>query len=103
MNNNMQKIFAKAQALQAKIAEAQKKLEKEEVSGSSCSGMVSVVITLKGDVKSISIAKEIINPDEKDILEDLILVALNDAKSKADMEYEKGMKEASGGIGIPGL
>lgn len=101
--NNMQQMLARAQKLQAKMAEAQKKLEKEEVTGSAASGVVNIVMTLKGEVKSISIDKEIVNPDEKDILEDLILAALNDAKSKADSKYEAGMKDATGGLSIPGF
>lgn len=101
--NNMQQVLARAQKLQAKVAEAQEKLEKEEITGSSGSGAVNIVMTLKGNVKSISIDKEIVNPDEKDILEDLILAALNDAKTKADLKYEDGMKDATGGFNIPGF
>ena len=101
--NNMQQILARAQKLQAKVNEAQKKLDKEEVTGTSASGAVTIVMTVKGDIKSISIDKEIVNPEEKDILEDLILAAFNDAKSKADSRYETEMKEATGGLNIPGF
>ncbi len=101
--NNMQQILARAQKLQAKMTEAQSKLALEETSGSSGGGMVSIVMTLSGNVKSISINKEIINPDEKDMLEDLVLAAFNDAKQKADKKYEEEMKKATGGMGIPGF
>ncbi len=101
--NNMQQILARAQKLQAKVTETQNKLANEEVSGSSGSGMVSIVMTVNGNIKSISINKEIINPEEKDILEDLILAAFNDAKQQADAKYEKEMKEATGGLNIPGF
>ena len=101
--NNMQQILARAQKLQAKVTETQNKLANEEVSGSSGSGMVSIVMTVNGNIKSISINKEIINPEEKDILEDLILAAFNDVKQKADAKYEEEMKAATGGLNIPGF
>ena len=101
--NNMQQIFARAQKLQAKVTETQNKLANEEISGTAGSGMVSITMTVSGNVKSISINKDIINPDEKDILEDLILAAFNDAKQKADAKYEEEMKKATGGMNIPGF
>ena len=101
--NNMQQILARAQKLQAKVTETQNKLANEEISGTSGSGMVSITMTVNGSVKSISINKAIINPDEKDILEDLILAAFNDAKQKADAKYEEEMKKATGGMNIPGF
>lgn len=101
--NNMQQILARAQKLQAKVTETQNKLANEEISGTSGSGMVSITMTVSGSVKSISINKDIINPDEKDILEDLILAAFNDAKQKADAKYEEEMKKATGGMNIPGF
>lgn len=101
--NNMQQILARAQKLQAKVTETQNKLANEEVSGSSGSGMVSIVMTVNGNIKSISINKEIINPEERDILEDLILAAFNDVKQKADAKYEEEMKAATGGLNIPGF
>lgn len=101
--NNMQQILARAQKLQAKVTETQNKLANEEISGTAGSGMVSITMTVSGNVKSISINKDIINPDEKDILEDLILAAFNDAKQKADAKYEEEMKKATGGMNIPGF
>jgi DNA-binding YbaB/EbfC family protein len=101
--NNMQQILARAQKLQAKVAEVQKQLEKEVVTGISGSGAVNVTMTVKGSVKSISIDKKVIAPEEKELLEDLIIAALNDAKTKADKIYEDGMKDVTGGVQIPGL
>lgn len=99
----MQQILARAQKLQAKVNETQKKLEQQEVSGSAGSGAVNIIVTIKGDVKSVSIKKEVIDPEEKEMLEDLIVAAFNDAKTKADSIYEKEMKEATGGLSIPGF
>ncbi|MDR1233547.1 MAG: YbaB/EbfC family nucleoid-associated protein [Holosporales bacterium] len=101
--NNMQQLLARAQKLQAKVAEVQKELENKDVSGAAGSGAVEVVMSMKGIVRSITISKDIINPDEKDLLEDLIVAALNDAKSKADKIYEEEMKAATGGLGLPGM
>ena len=101
--NNMQQLMARAQKLQAKVNEAQKKLEKEEVEGSSASGAIKLTLTLKGELKQIFIGKELINPDEKEMLEDLILVAFNDAKTKADARYNEGIKNATAGLNIPGF
>lgn len=101
--NNMQQIFKQAQKLQEKLGTAQKELENKEITGSSGAGLVSVTMTLKGIVKSISIDETIINPEEKEIIEDLIVAAMNDAKTKADKEFEEGMKEASGGMDLSKL
>lgn len=98
--NNMQQLFKQAQKLQEKLTKAQSELEFKEVVGSSGAGLINVTTTLKGIIKNISIDKTLINPDEKDILEDLIVAALNDAKSKADIMFEEGMKEASGGMDL---
>ncbi|GHT89415.1 nucleoid-associated protein [Alphaproteobacteria bacterium] len=102
--NNMQQLLNKAQKLQAQISKTQAELETKEVSGSSGSGMVSVTMTLKGVLKAISIDKSVVNPEEVDILEDLVFAAFNDAKQKADKMFEDGMKEATGGLALsPGL
>ena len=101
--NTMQQLMARAQKLQTKVNEAQRKLEKEEVTGTAGAGSVTLVLSLKGELKSIQIDKEVINPDEKEILEDLILVAFKDAKTKADEKYNAGLKDATAGLNIPGF
>ncbi|MDR3031254.1 MAG: YbaB/EbfC family nucleoid-associated protein [Holosporales bacterium] len=101
--NNMRQLFSQAQKLQAQVAKAQAELETQEVTGTSGAGAVSVTITLKGAPKAISINKEIVNPEETDILEDLILAALGDAKQKADSAFEEGMKRATNGMDISKL
>ena len=101
--NNMQQLMARAQKLQAKVDEAQRKPGKEEVTGVSGSGAIKLVLTLNGELKSISIDKSVINADDKEILEDLILVAFKDAKDQADLKYSQGMKDATNGLHIPGF
>jgi DNA-binding YbaB/EbfC family protein len=101
--NNMQQILAKAKKLQAQVETAQKQLGLKEITGSAGSESVSVVMNLNGEVKSISIKEEVIDSKEKEMLEDLILAALNDAKQKADAMYKAGMDEATGGLGSGSL
>lgn len=98
--NNMQQLLKQAQKLQEKLAEAQTELESREVTGSSGAGLVNVVSTLKGVIKRIEIDKSIINPDDKEMMEDLIIAALNDARTKGEKLFEEGMKEASGGMDL---
>ena len=101
--NNMQQLLNRAQKLQEKMEIAQKEMELKEVTGTSGSGMVSITMTLKGNLKGIIIDKSVVNPEEKDMLEDLIVAAFNDAKNKADAMYEEGMKEATGGLDVSKL
>lgn len=101
--NNMQQMLARAQKLQAKIAEAQEELKKREITGSSGSGAVVVVMSLAGSVVSVSIEKAVVDPEEKEVLEDLIVAALRDAKQKADSLYEEEMAKVTGGFKMPGL
>ena len=101
--NNMQQMIARAQKLQAKIAEAQEELKQQEDTGSSGSGAVVGVISLAGGVVSVSIDKAVVDPDEKDVLEDMVVAALRDAKQKADGLYEEEMAKVTGGFKMPGL
>jgi DNA-binding YbaB/EbfC family protein len=97
---NMQQFFKQAQQLQEQLEKAQKEMEAKEVMGASGAGLVSVTMNLKGVVKSISIDKSIVNQDEIEILEDLVVAAVNDAKNKADRMVEERIKEASGGADL---
>lgn len=81
---NMQQMMKQAQALQKKMQEAQAKLEDAEVTGSSGGGMIVVTSTAKGTIKKINIDKSLVNPEEIEVLEDLIIAALNNAKQNAE-------------------
>ena len=100
---NIQGIMKQAQMMQKRMEETQAKLAQQEVEGSSGAGMVKVVMTGKFETKKISLDKSLINPDEIDILEDLIVAAINDARTKADKLMEDGMKEVTGGVNLGGL
>jgi len=100
---NIQGIMKQAQMMQKRMEEAQSKLALQEVEGNSGAGMVKVIMTGKFETKKVSIDKSLINPEDIDVLEDLIVAAINDARSKADKLMEDGMKEVTGGVNLGGL
>ena len=101
---DISQIMRQAQQMQAKINEAQKKLEAMEVEGSSGGGMVKLTITGKNVLVSIAIDPSLMVADEREILEDLIKAAHDDARRKLDDAQNEQMKGLSGGLGIlPGF
>ena len=98
---NFGNMMKQAQQLQKKMAEAQDKLNEIEVEGSSGGGLVKVTATAKGNFKRISIDDSLIKNDEKEILEDLIIAAINDAKQKGENAAQEEMKAVTGGLPLP--
>jgi DNA-binding YbaB/EbfC family protein len=98
---NIQGMLQKAQALQTKMTELQAELKTREMMGSSGQGKVKVTMNGAQDVIAISIDPEVVNPEEADLLEDLVLAAFNDARSKITRMVEEEMKKVSGGLGLP--
>ncbi len=97
---DMMKQFQK---MQARMEEIQAELEKTEVEGSSGGGMVKVTANGKQDILSITIDKEVVNPDDVEMLQDLIVAAVNQARQKAaELQTEK-MSELTGGMNLPGM
>ena len=88
---NMQAMLKQAHMMQQKLADAQKELEEMEIEGESGGGMVKVVCNGKKVISSISIDPKAVDPDDVEMLEDLIVAAINDAYSVADEEYEDKM------------
>ena len=97
----MKGLMKQAQEMQKKIAEVQEKLESIEVEGVSGGGMVKVISSAKGSIKSISLDPSLMNEKEKDITEDLIVAAINDAKKKAEEATQEEMKNVTGGLSLP--
>ncbi len=89
--------------MQKKMEEAQEKAAQEEVCGTSGGGMVSVTLNGKFEMKKITLDKSLVNADETDILEDLIMAAYNDAKTKVESNLNNAISSATSGINIPGL
>ena len=98
---NIGNMMKQAQEMQKKIAEVQARLESIEVEGVSGGGMVKVVSSAKGNIKSISLDPSLMNEKEKDITEDLIVAAINDAKKKAEEATQEEMKNVTGGLSLP--
>ena len=98
---NIGNMMKQAQQMQKKMAEVQEKLISIEVEGVSGGGMVKVTASAKGDVKRIVIDDSLMKPEEKEITEDLIVAAINDAKQKGEAVAQEEMKSVTGGISLP--
>ncbi len=94
-------LMKQAQQMQAKMAEAQLELEQTVVEGVAGGGLVKVVLTAKGSMRSVSIDPSLLKPEEKQILEDLILTAHMQARAKAEDAMAEKMKALTGGLPLP--
>ncbi|MCF4126360.1 YbaB/EbfC family nucleoid-associated protein [Methylobacterium sp. SyP6R] len=94
-------LMKQVQTMQQKAADLQTELDGVLVTGASGGGSVSVTMTAKGDVKGLSLDASLLVPDEKEILEDLIVAALNDAKAKAERAAQERMQELTKGLPLP--
>ena len=86
---NLGNMMKQAQQLQQKMADAQEKLSAIEVEGVSGGGVVKVVATAKGEIKRINIDESLLKPEDKEITEDLIVAAVNDANKKVKLQLKK--------------
>ena len=96
-------MMKQVQQMQAKMEEIQAELEKAEVEGSAGGGMVKVVANGKQDIISITIDPEVVDKDEIEMLQDLIVAAINQARQKAQELQSERMSGLTGGLKIPGL
>ena len=94
-------MMKKAAELQSKMKAMQDELNHVEVDGSSGGGLVSVRMTAKGEVKSVKVDPSLVKADEIEILEDLLVTALNDARRKAEAAMQDKMQALTGGLGLP--
>ena len=94
-------MMKKAAELQSKMKAMQDELDHVEVEGSSGGGLVSVRMTAKGEVKSVKIDPSLVKADEAEILEDLLVTALNNARRKAEAAMQDKMQALTGGLGLP--
>ena len=93
---NMQNLMKQAQAMQQKLAEAQQELEETEVTGSASGEAVVVTMNGKKSITGITIKKEAVDPEDVEMLEDLIMAAISDAEKQADDLNEELMKPFGG-------
>jgi len=94
-------LMKQAQAMQAKMQEMHAELERIEVEGQAGGGMVRVTLTAKGQMKGLMVDDQLLKADEKVILEDLIVVAHEDARKKAERLMEEKMKGVTAGLALP--
>ena len=102
---NIQQIMKMGQQLQARMKELQDTLHTEELAASSGGGMVTARVTGKGDLKSITIDREVSDPEDPEMLEDLVVAAVAEAQTRARAVSEERMRGAAGGlpVNLPGL
>jgi DNA-binding YbaB/EbfC family protein len=100
---NQAQLMAQVKKMQAEMTKAQEELANTVVSGAAAGGLVTVEVTCDQRVKSVKIGKEAIDPDDIETLEDLVVVAMNDALAKSTDASQKRMASATGGMRIPGL
>ena len=94
-------MMKQAAQLQSKMKEMQDQLDHIEVEGLSGGGLVSVRMTAKMEVKGVKIDPSLIKPDEAEILEDLLVTAMGDARRKAEAAMQQKMQELTGGLSLP--
>ena len=94
-------LMKKAQEMQAKMQEMQAELERAEVEGQSGGGVVRVTMTAKGALKGVTIDASLLKPEEKEIVEDLLIAAHEDARKKGERMMEEKMKAATAGLPLP--
>ena len=98
---NLGQMLKQAQAMQARMAELQSQLEQVEMTGGAGGGMVSVTVNGKGEARQLKIDPSLINPEEIEVLEDLIVAAFNDAKAKVEAHVAEEMSKLTGGLNLP--
>ena len=105
MSMKMDKILKQAQKMQAQMLQMQEELAKVTVEGAAGGGMVRALANAQGEVLSVKIAPEVVDPQEIDMLEDLVLAAVNEALRLGKEKANRQMEQVTGGMGLsmPGL
>ena len=98
---NLGQMMKQAQEMQARMGEMQAKLEAVEMDGVSGGGLVQVTLNGKGEMRKIKIDKSLADPNETEVLEDLVLAAFNDAKQRVESHVAEEMSKLTGGLKLP--
>ena len=99
MPGNMNNLMKQAQKMQRQMEESQKELESKEYTAAAGGGAVEVTVSGKKEVLKVKLAEEVVDPDDIEMLEDLIMVAVNEAMKKADEASSAAMSRMTGGMG----
>ena len=99
MPGNMNNLMKQAQRLQRQVEETTKELEEKEYSASAGGGAVTVTVSGKKEVLSVKLAEEVVDPDDIEMLQDLIVAATNEALRKMEEESQAAMSKLTGGLG----
>ncbi|PLT27682.1 YbaB/EbfC family nucleoid-associated protein [Peribacillus deserti] len=102
-NGNMQNMMKQMQKMQKKMEEAQANLGEEKIEGTAGGGMVTVVVTGHKEIVEVNIKPEVVDPDDIEMLQDLVLAATNDALKKADQLANSTMGQFTKGLNLPGM
>ena len=100
---NLNKLMKQAQEMQNKMAEVQEELAAREVEGSSGGGMVTVRMNGRQEVLAVKINPEAVDPEDVEMLEDLILAALREARRRSEEMAQEAMAKVTGGMNVPGM
>ena len=98
---NMQNIMKQAQQIQKKMTEMQEKLKETVREGTSGGGLVKATVNGKGELVKVDISADILKPEEKSIVEDLVVAAFNDAKNKIEGDFNSAMSGLASEMGLP--
>ena len=99
MPGNMTNLMKQAQRMQRQVEETTKELEEKEYSASAGGGAVTVTVSGKKEVLSVKLAEEVVDPDDIEMLQDLIVAATNEALRKREEESQAAMSKLTGGLG----
>ncbi|MEH7344900.1 YbaB/EbfC family nucleoid-associated protein [Bacillus sp. JJ1532] len=100
---NMQNMMKQMQKMQKKMAEAQEKLGEERIEGTAGGGMVSVIVSGHKEILEVNIKEEVVDPEDIEMLQDLVLAATNEALKKADELTNNTMGQFTKGMNLPGM
>ncbi|SFG60536.1 hypothetical protein SAMN04487761_12947 [Lachnospiraceae bacterium C7] len=100
MPGNMNNIMKQAQKMQKQMAEAQQQLEEKEFTAKAGGGVVEVTVNGKHEVVSVKLAEEAVDPDDIEMLQDLIIAATNEAMKQVDEDSQQTMSKFTGGLGL---
>ncbi|MBN2427543.1 MAG: YbaB/EbfC family nucleoid-associated protein [Deltaproteobacteria bacterium] len=103
MSKGLGNIMKQAQMMQQKMMNVQKELENKEVEASSGGGMVTVTVNGKQQVVSLKVEPTVVDPEDTEMLEDLIVAAVNEALKKSQEMAQEEMAKITGGLNIPGM